>query len=45
LVLSGIGLLILANPLSASRFWFFTVLTTLGVATIRLTPGRIEQAL
>jgi len=43
LVLSGIGLLILANPLSASRFWFFTVLSTLAVATLALTPGRIRM--
>jgi len=42
LAFSGIGLLILGNPLSSSRFWFFTVLTTLALCTIKLTPGRIR---
>ncbi len=42
LALSSVGLLILANPLSASRFWFFTVLTTVSIATLTLTPGRIR---
>ena len=42
LVLSGLGLLILANPLSASRFWFFTVVTALAISTVKLTPGRIR---
>lgn len=42
LTISGLGLFILANPLSASRFWFFTVVTTLAITTITLTPGRIR---
>jgi oligosaccharide repeat unit polymerase len=42
LVISGIGLLILGNPLSSSRFWFFTVITTLALTTLNLTPGRIR---
>jgi len=42
LALSSVGLLILANPLSASRFWFFTVLSTLAVGTLALTPGLIR---
>jgi len=42
LPVSGLFLVILSNPLSSSRYWFFTVISTIAVATIRLTPGRIR---
>jgi len=42
LVLSSIALLILANPVSTSRFWFFTVVTSIVITTVTLTPGRIR---
>jgi oligosaccharide repeat unit polymerase len=42
LYLSGLLLIILANPLSSSRYWFFTVIATVTLVTVRLTPGRIR---
>ena len=42
LATSSLGLIILANPLSSSRFWFFTVVASLVITTVNLNPARIR---
>ena len=42
LITSGLGLLILANPISASRYWFFATVTTIALSAFALTAGRIR---
>ncbi len=42
LVTSGLGLLLLANPISASRYWFFATVTAIALSALTLTAGRIR---
>lgn len=42
LVTSTLGLIVLANPLSSSRFWFFTVVAALVITTVNLNPARVR---
>lgn len=42
LATSGLGLLLLSNPISASRYWFFATATTIALSALTLTAGKIR---
>jgi len=39
---SIVALVVLANPISSSRYWFFAVASTLALVGVKLTPGQIR---
>ncbi len=42
LITSGFGLLILANPISASRYWFFATVSAIALSAFTLTASRVR---
>lgn len=42
IVVGGLGLLLMANPISASRYWFFATATAIALSSVVLTASRIR---